>query len=781
MRVITYIRNLKLRGKIIWGISILFLILYLFSLPENLFKTPTSSIVLSSDGQLLSANIADDGQWRFPQMDSVPDKFYTSICRFEDNYFKYHPGINPVSIARAAYLNIKKGEIVSGGSTITMQVCRMYLNNSNRSVLNKMHEMIMATRLELKFSKDEIMQIYASNAPFGGNIVGLDAAAWRYFNRSPFELSWAEAATLAVLPNAPSIIRPGKNQDQLLKKRNRLLKTLLENEDIDTITYQVSLQEKLPQKTYALPNFAVHLNNQIEADKHKKLTSIDYGLQKRTFKIINQYAKKLSYNKIHSAAIIILDVKTAKVLAYHGNISPYLKEETYGRHNDIIKSVRSSGSTLKPLLYAAMQDDGSLLPEMLMPDVPSNFGGFRPENFNEKYSGLVAADEALARSLNIPAALMLKKYGVLKFHDLLQKTGISSINRSAKNYGLSLILGGAEISLWELSGAYASMARSLNNFYETNDDYDYWRMPHFSNEDVEFPKHKNEILSAGAIYLSFNAMLDVNRPPEESGWELFSSSRKVAWKTGTSFGFRDAWAVGVTPEYVVGVWVGNADGEGRPGMTGLTAAAPLLFNVFNILPQTSWFEKPVFDLRKAKICKNTGYIAQDYCPAKEAYVSKNYDETAKCPYHKKLHLDEEEKYQVHSDCYEVNKIQTKPYLVIPPVYEHFYKISNPNYKTPPPFHPDCMDERQIMEFIYPSSQTKIYIPKSFSGIKNTLVFEAAHLYADKTIYWHLDNKYLGKTKGIHQMKINAEKGIHKIVLTDEDGNAISKRFEVVNR
>jgi penicillin-binding protein 1C len=325
------------------------------------------------------------------------------------------------------------------------------------------------------------------------------------------------------------------------------------------------------------------------------------------------------------------------------------------------------------------------------------------------------------------------------------------------------------------------MARKLNNFYAEGDKLNYFKMPEFTSAPTEFEKSNGqEILSAASIYLSFQAMLDVSRPAEESGWKLFSSSRKIAWKTGTSFGFRDAWAVGVTPEYVVGVWVGNANGEGRAGMTGLRSAAPLMFRVFNILPQTSWFTKPEFEMTDAEICQNSGYVAGEFCPSKTVSLPLYYNKSLICPFHKNLYLNQTEDYQVDANCFDADKIKQKSYLIIPPAYEFYYKKNHSHYESPPPFHPNCSPESQPMQFIYPTSRSKIYIPKSLDGSKNQIVFEVAHIYPSKTIYWHLDKTYLGKTKNIHQMLISTKKGKHKITLNDEDGNTITKYFEVVS-
>ncbi len=776
------------RKRKLWTAAVvLLLIIYWFSLPSPLFNSPLSTVVLSSDGRLIGARLASDGQWRFSESDSVPVKFAECLTTFEDRYFFYHPGVNLFSLARAAWQDVRAGKIVSGGSTITMQVARMSSGHRRRSFVNKLLEIVMATRIELSYSKAEILKMYAANAPFGGNIVGLDAASRRYFNRPPYKLSWAETATLAVLPNAPSLIYPGKNQLKLLAKRNRLLKKLLKEEKIDRLTYELSLKEKLPQKVFSLPDLAPRLSDKMSMEKRGEIvrTTLDYDLQKTSAAILDRYSRRLASNNIRNAALIIAEVNSGKILAYHGNLPHGVKNDNPGAFVDVAVARRSSGSTLKPLLYCALFDKGLLLPQMLVPDVPTQIGGYKPENFHHEYDGLVPAAEALARSLNIPAVRLLRRLGTQRFLDLLRKTGFTTIDRSAHNYGLSLILGGAEVTLFELSGVYASMARVLNNYnlkgYRAAD----WHPLYFENSALELaPKNKIEkIFSVSALSETMNALLDVNRPAGESGWKLFSCTEPIAWKTGTSYGFRDAWSVGVTPKYVVGVWVGNADGEGRPAMTGLSSAAPLMFKIFDVLPDTAWFTVPRQEMIKIKICKQSGYRAGPYCmETEEEYLGDKAIKTPLCPYHKLLHLDPSGRYRVNSSCEDVSKMIHKPWFVLPPVYEHYYKAKNPSYIPPPPLRPDCRhSSSKVMDFIYPPPRMKIFVPKDFTGKLSKVVFKASHARDDAVIFWHLDNTYIGSTKGIHEMSLQPSPGKHRITLLDNYGNSIERIFEIVGK
>jgi len=389
------------------------LMAYAFCLPKHLFKDPTATVITSSNNTLLGAQIAKDGQWRFPHNDSIPEKFKTCIIQFEDEYFYKHPGFNPISIFKALRDNLKSNAIKRGGSTLTQQVIRLSRKGTARTYLEKIKEIILATRLELRESKDKILAYYSSNAPFGGNVVGLDAASWRYFNRHATELSWAENATLAVLPNAPSLIYPGKNQERLLKKRNRLLTKLLNNQIIDSLTYKLSIAEGLPQKPYPLPQTAPHLLQKISKTHYGEYmqTSIDKALQEQVNNIVKTHYNQLSQNEIHNASVLVLDVKTRQVLTYIGNTPT---DRTHQKDVDIIDKPRSTGSILKPFLYAAMLDSGDLLPHTLVADIPTQLGSYNPENYDKTYDGVVPASLALSRSLNVPAVRMLQEFG-LKF------------------------------------------------------------------------------------------------------------------------------------------------------------------------------------------------------------------------------------------------------------------------------------------------------------------------------------------------------------------------------
>lgn len=767
---------------------IVFILLILISpLPSPLFNSPYTTTLRAKNGQLLSAAIANDQQWRFPPSDSIPFKFKTAIRLYEDEFFHYHLGVNPISIGRAMVQNYKAGKVMSGGSTLTMQTIRMAYGNKPRTYVQKIMELFAAIKMELFYSKSEILKTYADNAPFGGNIVGISAASYRYFGRPPHQLSWAETAALAVLPNNPSSIYPGKNEVEFLRKRDFLLNKLSEKGFLDEDGLYLAKQEPLPQKVKSLPNKAYHLlhRNMSEGKTGTNIIStLNATLQLNTIQKVNAYSNGWAGNQVHNAAAIIIEIESGNVLAYVGNSE---SSGEHGQYVDIITAKRSPGSLLKPLLYAAALDDGLLMPNQLLPDIPLYYRGFSPKNFDKKFRGAVPASKALSSSLNVPFVHLLIEYGYEKFHQKLKNMGMKSLTQPASHYGLSLILGGAETSLDQLTGIYAALARAYVNFSSRPLKREYSNADYAPNKTIKNNSDANPVLEESgflkvpSIGFTLRALQQLNRPDQEAGWEYFKSSNPIAWKTGTSIGFRDAWAIGISDKHVVGVWMGNADGEGRAGLTGVRAAAPLLFQLFELLPNGANFDN-VYGV-EVKICKQSGMRASSICEEIISSAIPFYLETTKtCSYHKILHLNETRDLQVNSNCYEIDNIKNTSWFVLPPVQSWYYQKYHPAYEKAPPFSATCKGENKtnLFELIYPRQFTKVYIPIEQDGELGFAIFEAAHENRSANLYWHLDDQYLGTTEDIHQMSIQAKKGAHILTLVDDLGNEIQQRFEVIN-
>lgn len=756
-------------------------------LPAPLFNDPVSSVLLARDGDLLAAHIAADGQWRFPAAGGVPAKFSQAIIGFEDKRFNSHPGFDPLALARALYLNLKQRRVVSGGSTLTMQVIRLARQNPPRTLVEKLREIILALRLELSLPKSEVLALYADHAPFGGNVVGLQAAAWRYFGRGPEQLSWAEAATLAVLPNNPALIHPGRGRDRLLQKRNALLQRLHANGQLTAVDLRLALLEPLPLAPQPLPRIAPHLLDSLTSEypeQHRFLTTLDRQLQEKVETQAQAHAAVLALQQIHNLALMVVDNTNFEVLAYVGN-SAYQANNDYGYAVDIVQRPRSTGSILKPLLFATMIQRGEILPTTLIPDLPTQYAGYMPENFDRHYRGAVSAQSALARSLNVPAVRMLRQYGVDRFYEFLRNAGMSTLHRRAEGYGLSLILGGAEGTLWDMAGMYTNLAYLAKQTQPQQLLY-YGQLKILRSQSNQTQRLAE--IGAAAAWTTLNALVEVSRPGQENYWEEFASSRKLAWKTGTSVGMRDAWAIGSDPHYTIAVWAGNASGEGRPDMTGVQVAAPLLFNVFNQLdPTPQWFTKPLELMKPVRICKADGYLAVEGCETQEVWIPKQSQFDRSSTHFQKVHLDRSGRWQVSSDCEQVSRMQHKDWFVLPEAEAFYYQRSHPEYRPLPPFRPDCraqmaqQDTQGPIDVLYPLPNTRLYIPIDLGAQKSKTVFEAVHARPDAVLYWHLDDHYLGKTQTYHQQALDIQPGQHVLTLVDDHGNRLQRRFEVLGK
>ena len=755
------------------GIITLLLIGYIFCLPRQLFHVPYSTVVTDRNNELLGARIALDGQWRFPPRTTTPAKIQACFIEFEDNHFFHHWGVNPVSIGRAAYQNLKAGRVISGGSTITMQTIRLARNNP-RTFSEKFIEMIWATRLEFRYSKEKILSLYVSHAPFGGNVVGLDAAAWRYFGHSADDLSWAEAAMLAVLPKSPAMIHLSKSRQALLDKRNRLLTRLHTKGVLDDSSYELALSEPLPQEPKPLPQIAPHLTDYFYQTRNGNysVSTIDRGIQLQIEELIERWNGEFSRSDIRNIAILVIDVQKNQPIAYCGNV--HFNKTNSGNQVDIIRSPRSTGSILKPFLYYAMLQEGSILPHTLLPDIPININGFAPQNFSQQFEGAVPASEALARSLNIPTVTMLQRYGVPKFYNFLKQTGISTLTRPASHYGLSLILGGAEGTLWDITCTYTDMARCLKGLDKT--DCSLFLSDSAHNASSVVPTSS---FSPCAVWQTFEAIKEVNRP-EEIDWRTIPSMQTIAWKTGTSYGFRDAWAVGVTPRYAVGVWVGNATGEGKPGLVGARTAGPVMFDVFNLLPSSPWFVRPSEGFVDAEVCHLSGHLKGRFCEETDTILILPAGlKTEACPYHHRINLSADGTQRIYESCINTEAAIQKNWFTLPPVWEWYYKQRHPEYKTLPPFKPGCGEDiLRPMQFVYPTMNARIFLPRQMDGSKSQLTFELVHSVPKATVYWHLDNNYLAETQDFHKISLLPSSGKHTMTAVDNEGNTVSVTFFV---
>jgi len=737
------------------------------ALPVAVPKAPLGALLLDRHGEVLSARIADDEQWRLPSAGPVPDRFAVALQVQEDRRFPWHPGVDPGSILAAAWANLRAGRVVRGGSTLTMQVVRIARGNPPRTWSEKAVEAVLALRLDAARSKPDILRLYADHAPFGGNVVGLTAASWRWFGRSPGDLSWAEAATLAVLPNQPGLVHPGRDPAPLRARRDALLRRLLQRGHLDDGTLALALAEPVPHGVRPFPRRAPHRLAQV-ADGARVVTTLDADTQARVQTLLAEHHPRLLAQGIRGLSAVVIDVPTGEVRAWVGNAAP---PSVPGSWVDLVTARRSTASTLKPLLYEAMLEDGSLLPQQLVPDLPVRYGAFAPENFDHRFLGAVPADLALARSRNLPAAWMLQQHGVDRFHARLRALGLRSIAHGPDHYGLSLIVGGAEATLLEITGAYRQLSLAATG--HTAAPAVHWRAP----APVEPVR-----MTPGAAHATVQALQQVVRPGVDATLGRFATGRRVAWKTGTSMGFRDAWAVGATPTVALGVWAGNPDGEGRAELTGFRTAAPVFFSVLSAVAGPESFDTPT-GLVPVLVCRHSGARAGPDCPDTEVrQVPAGGRSAPPCAHCRRIHCtDASCSMRAHTGCTD-RPLHATGWFVLPPDQAAGYARQHPGHRPLPPWAPGCAPpmDASPMAWIAPRADARFVVPVDLDGTRSEVVFEVVHDDPRASLHWHLDDRFVRTTHPLHQVGLQPSPGTHTVVVVDGEGRRLERVVEVVS-
>jgi penicillin-binding protein 1C len=667
-----------------------------------------------------------------------------------------------------------------------MQVVRLATGNKARTIFRKVKEIVFATRLEAAFPKDEILEKYLGLAPYGSNIIGIEAASWRYFGKAPSGLSWSQAAMLAVLPNNPAQLYPGKNNALLKVKRDALLKKLLQEEIISKETYQLSVSESIPTKQIYFPQTGTHLLQQ-EREKNPQgstiKSTINSNLQNRCTQITEQYARNQQItNNVHNLSIVVTETATGKVLAYLGNAPGGYTPNWYVNAG---VAPRSYGSLLKPFIYAAALDQGLILPEAWLEDIPHSYGGYCPKNFYNTYQGYEKADKALANSLNTCFVSLLHNYGIQRFHRLMKNYGVR-LPQEAAHYGLSIALGGAESNLWQLTSMYRNMGwltQSNKSGLIANEIGPIY----YDKSTINQQADAVQIVSKQAAYLTLKAMANSKRPDLSAHWVNFAERRQIAWKTGTSFGLRDAWAIGVTPNYTVGVWVGNATGEGRPNLTGTLVAAPLMFQLFELLPaEKAWFKEP--NLVPITVCATTGWKATTACDSTKTTFSLplKINVNLDCKWHKTIVTNNLGTHRVNFNCYDAANATKRNALVIEGAPLWFYKewerknyaSSSPLLYKEYPWLAGCLPSQSEVQIVYPANGATI-VPVQKKA-EETLGFyaKATNTNSNSELYWLLNGNYLTTSKGKGHVFVPTPQGsgIHTLTVISEYGTTHSITF-----
>lgn len=733
-----------LKSSIFIGLLLfLFLVFVFFSFDEkkllNTFNSRYSKVLYDKNKEILSAFINDDEQWHI-RSDDIPSRLKTAVIEYEDKNFYSHFGVDFLAILRALKNNILTDKR-SGASTISMQVVKLGSDNQ-RTYLNKVKEIIQSLALETKLTKDEILKLYLNNAPYGGNLVGFASAIRFYFDKNPKDLSWSEAAVLAVLPNSPGLISLEKNDDKLLLKRNALLKKLFLKGYMKEDIYKLSLLEPLP-KFKPRRNLAPHLAQELLNSKQKELiSSIDKSVQERFERKAKEYSIYLKQLGIQNLAILLLDTKTSKALAYVGSQDFY--DTHLGQINGVVAK-RSAGSTLKPFLYALAIDDGLIAPKSILLDVPTFFSNFNPQNANKKHYGLVSAKESLRRSLNVPFVALLKDYGYDNFF-FKMKDFLNFEDEDYDKYGLSFILGTKEFSLEELTKLYLALGN-------------YGMLGEISYKAQEQSPQKRQIFSQGSAYLTLEALNNLQRV----GLEQYNKNNKIiSWKTGTSYGRKDAWAIGTSVNYTLGVWVGNFSGEANANLYGVSIAGDLFFELLSLLDNTNLAFKKPDDLKLIKLDFLTGYRYDN----KGAYMEDLYPKQAKVlrtsPFLKTFYEYEGEKItSLHSNFKDAQAVLR---LDLPLNAVSFLKQERMSVKA-----------FKSLEILYPTHNLNLILARDLNQ-KKGLVVKIANVKNDKLYYYLNENLIYEGYK--NELELDLNPGTYKLYVVNQQGESDLRTFTV---
>ncbi|MDR2999931.1 MAG: penicillin-binding protein 1C, partial [Fibromonadaceae bacterium] len=732
-------------------------------------KDDNSRILFDSQGKLLRVWLNKDEQYKFPKSENISEKYKVAVLHFEDKRFNWHFGIDPAAVLRAVKQNVQAGKIESGASTITMQVARLK-NPRKRTFFAKLKEAHTALRMELWQSKDEIFAEYAGLAPMGGNVIGAETACWRFFGHGSEEITWAQAALLALLPNRPSALNLGRERERLLERRNNLLKSLAKAGHIDAETLGSALQEPLPvinvNWRFRTPHYAEAVFSQFP--NQILHGTIDSRVQEQLERIARNYGQRIRERSNVNISVIVTETQTGKIRAYLGSLEYY---DTLSRGMiDGVRARRSTGSILKPFLYALAMERGPYTPESLVEDIPSWFRGFSPHNADKSFSGILPFKETLSRSLNVPPVKILSEYGVEDFLFWLKSAGLGGLFRSPEDYGLSLILGGGEASLLELVPLYSML---MNNGKRTELQ---WLEGNVSQRN-------EQLLQEWAAYHTREILTSVVRPDFEQYYLQFNNQVPVAWKTGTSYGSRDAWSIGVNEQWTIGVWVGNFAGGSVANLSGSSAAAPLLFSLFNNLSDNSkdlWSGTPNADFEDVEICGFSGYKAKPICPHKKNIaLPVNRQNQQSCSFHKEIIISKSG-FAVCSLCWNVeDTLRIVEEYYTPAVRSQLRRIGR-EPKAETLHNPHCFAQKAETQFsiIYPESGARLFLPSKDVLSEMGFVAIAAHKNRDAELQWFLNGGFLGSTKGEHKMAVTVGNGEHRIGVQDSLGTYLEARFRV---
>ena len=757
---------------LLFSVSLLswFVLNHLFPLPkEKLFKS-SSAFVYSREGRLLRAFTSKDKFWRRSvKLEEIPDLMIESVLTCEDRWFYYHPGFNPISIVSAMLDNIRAGRVVRGGSTITMQIARM-MEPRKRTVPSKIIELFRAVQLELTYSKKELLEIYFNMVAYGGNIEGIAAASLFYFDKSPDRLSVSEIAVLAAIPVRPAEFRPDISPEKCRHRRNQVLKKMYGRGLISREEYVGAGEEEIPWRRIDLPFIAPHFSRSMVMLYPGSCiinSTIDIKIQEICERLACRHHSRLAKKNINNLSAVVIDNESGELLALVG--SPDFNDMPHDGQVNGALAPRSPGSALKPFIYALAFEQGLISPQLKVEDIPINYGGYAPVNYDKEYHGIVSVTEALINSFNIPPVNLTSRVGLKKFHDFLKSGGITSLTGNYYDYGLPLILGSGEVKLMELTNLYSLFAGGgvYKNIKIT------------AGQDAS-PGRR--LLSEETCYLISDILSGLARPDLPTCWEFTPDMPKIAWKTGTSYGRRDAWAIGYNPIFTVGVWAGNFSGEGSVDIVGAEIAAPLMFDIFNEIMagrEHVWFDVPR-GLAVRGVSVISGRPPNEYGgeTIKEYYIP-GVSPSRKCDVLKKIYVDVQTGCRLTKDCLYGREYKEVVVQDWPPRLATWL-VQRGAVEPLPPFDMSCRSpvDTDAPVIVSPENGTRYVLVDCIPREYQRISFEASSFSGGGEIHWFLDNRHHASSVSGEKVFYSPERGEHVLMCVDEQGHSSSLTFVI---
>ena len=751
-------------------------------LPERL-TDPGSQVVQWRDGTPAHVFLAPDDRWRIPvEAGEVDEDYVTALLRLEDKRFGAHLGIDLVAIARAAVLNVRMGEVVSGGSTITMQLVRL-LEPRPRTLRSKVVEAARAIQLELRLSKAEILAGYLQFTPYGRNVEGIEAATLAYFGHRADALSPGEIATLLAVPQNPNVRYPRPAHEERLRiARDDIAQRLLDANALPladgglAATMEEVLAEieaeNVPTRLRPMPRSAGHaaIWMRDRQGTPRIATTLQEGVQSAVEDRLLRGARTLRQQGIHNAAVVVLDRHSREVLALAGNLPN--PDGGLGNEAGWIAAFdvpRSPGSALKPFITALAIDGGHALPEFLVPDVPTSYGAWAPRNYDGGFDGLVPLDDALSRSLNLPFVALLRDVGIEPFLGTLRQMGARSLLPDPGHYGLSVAVGGIELSPLEMAGMYATLAEGGEHL-----------APRWRPGEGAAPR---SVMSPGATWLTRRILSRRDRPDFPRRQEMGATPAHIHWKTGTSSGRRDAWAVGSGPHHTVAVWVGNLDNAASANISGAETAGPILFDVLESLHdrrRRAPLDPIPADLREIPVCAYSGHPPTEACPRTVGALARiEQVPTEACPFHVQREVDRASGLAVRPDCRGDAETQTRSFVSWPASVRRFVRSRHRHLPEPPSWAPGCAPpqrERRPTILNPPADHVALLIP-GMPRDKQQIPLEA-EAPGDAELSWFVNGAFLGTVAATERLWWTPLPGEHEVVVTDESGRLGKRTFAV---